>query len=204
MAKNGEIGIAVIGCGRIAQDGHLPYFKAHKEARLVAAVDVNEDNRRKVCKKFGIAEAFESAEEMFAKVKPDAALICTPSWVHRDLTLLAAANGAHVFCEKPMAANAAQCREMIDACAGAGVVFQLGMVKRFDAGIVKAKKMMLDGRLGNVSQIAAYSLNPPAPMDTPLMETVKKWMETLGVDFDARTGWWRFTDPRATGGQLME
>jgi len=199
-----KVNLAVIGCGRIAGEGHLPYYAARRDVRLAAAVDVNEDNLRRTCRRFGIKSSYDSPGAMFSAVKPDAALICTPSWAHRELVLMAAGSGAHVFCEKPMAPTAAECRDMIEACARAGVLLQLGMVKRFDAGVVKARKMILRGRLGEVSQIYASCLNPPARMDTPLMKTAEKWLDALGVDFEQKTGFWRYTDPRAGGGQLLE
>lgn len=196
--------IAVIGCGRIAMEGHLPFLSQNRDADIVAAVDISEEKRLRAAELFKIPNTYESAIEMFAAEAPDAVLICAPSWVRRDLVALAAERGAHVLCEKPMAPTVEQCREMIDACHKAGVILQIGMVKRFDAGIAKAKKVILSGKLGTVSQISAFSMNPPVVMDSFLMNIVKKWMETIGRSFDEKTGWWRYNDPRSGGGQLLE
>lgn len=196
--------IAVIGCGRIALEGYLPYLAQNRDAEIVAAVDINEEKRNKAAGHYKIPATFESAVEMFDAEAPDAVVICAPSWVHRELVLLAAQRGAHILCDKPMAPTVAQCREMISACEKAGVILQIGMAKRFDAGIAKAKKVILSGKLGTVSQISAYSMNPPALRDSFLMNIVKKWMETMGQSFDEKAGWWRYNDPRSGGGQLLE
>lgn len=199
-----KLKMAVIGCGRIALEGHLPYMKRHRDVEVVAAVDVVEAGRNKAAKEFDIPATYDNPVEMFDRESPDAVVICTPSWAHCDLTVMAAERGAHVLCEKPMAATTAECRRMIDACESAGVFLQIGMVKRFDAGIAKAKKMAISGKLGNVSQIAAYSMNPPVMMDSPFMSVAREWMKVLGQDFDAKTGWWRYSDPRAGGGHMLE
>ncbi len=204
MDRN-KIKLAVIGCGRIARQGHLPYLKNHPRARVAAAVDVSESNTKSVCREAGIPNAYDDAEKMFAAEKPDGVLICTPNWAHKPLTLMAAEHGAHVFCEKPMAVNAAECEDMIAACGKAGVNLQIGMVKRFDAGFVRARKMARDGRLGRVSQIYASYLNPPPPrLDGPVFKTAEKWAARLGVDLMASMGLWRMTDERTGGGQLLE
>ena len=197
--------IGVIGCGRIARRGHLPYLKKNPAAELVAAVDVNPNHSRAVCKMFGIPQAYSSPEEMFEKTELDGVLICTPNWVHKELTLMAAAHGVHVFCEKPMAVNAAECEAMIAACDRACVHLQIGMCKRFDAGIVKARKMILSGILGTVSQITTSCLCPPAPrIDTAWFELCKRWGKRMGINVEEKMGLWCMTDPRTGGGMLHE
>lgn len=201
-AKKSRIGI--IGCGRIAREGHLPYLRENPDVELVAAMDVDNACREKTCRSFGIESECSTPEELFDRGRLDGVLICTPNWVHKNLTLMAAAHGVHVFCEKPMAVNATECEEMVSACRNAGVTLMIGMAKRFDPGIVKAKKMIENGDLGEVSQITTSCLNPPARLDSPLVETVKKWGSLIGIDIEKQMGLWRVTDTRTGGGQLLE
>lgn len=203
MSKKEKVRIAIIGCGKIAQLGHLPYLAGNRSVELAAGVDINEKNRESISRKYNM-RGYDSPEEMFARERPDAVFICTPSWVHKDLTLMAAGNGAHVFVEKPMAVNAKECTQMLKACEKAGLHLQVGMVKRFDQGIVKTKKIIESGKLGEVSSITTSFINPPARMDTPVYETAKKWANAIGIDLEERYGVWRMTDPRAGGGNLME
>jgi predicted dehydrogenase len=197
--------IGIIGCGRIAREGHLPYLKENPGVELVAAMDVSDTCRGQICKSFGISGEFSDAEELLDRGGLDGVLICTPNWVHKDLTLMAAGRGVHVFCEKPMAVTAAECEEMVAACERAGVILMMGMAKRFDAGIAKAKTIMQSGGLGTVTQITTSCLNPPPPrLDSALFQNVKKWASALGVDIEQRMGLWRMTDPRTGGGQMLE
>lgn len=205
MSRDKKARLALIGCGRIARQGHLPYLKENKHAAVVAAVDLNEKNRKALCRKFDIPADYATPDEMFEREKPDGVLICTPNWVHRELTLLAASRGVHVFCEKPMAVNADEAGDMVRACEEAGVRLQMGMVKRFDAGMVRARRMVQSGRLGRVSQIYTSCLTPPPPdMDGPLFQTAKKWAAALNVDIEEKLGLWRMHDERTGGGQLLE
>jgi predicted dehydrogenase len=57
--------------------------------------------------------------------------VVTPHNTHRDIAVAAARAGRHVFCEKAMAINAAECHEMIDAAASAGVKLMVGHKRRF-------------------------------------------------------------------------
>ena len=197
--------IAICGCGRIAQQGHLPYLTRNPHAEVVAAMDVNEKNLSKVRSAFRVPSGYTTPEDMFEKEKIDGVLLCTPNWAHRDLTVMAAERGTHVFCEKPMAVNAEQAQEMVDACERAGVMLQMGMVKRFDRGLVTARKMALRGRLGKVTQINTWCVNPPPPpMDTGMFKIIKDWGSALGVDIEEKMGMWRMLDERTGGGQLLE
>jgi len=203
MAKR-KVRLGVVGCGRISQRMHLKYLSENPSAELACAADIKEENLKAACGKFGIPRAFRSAEEMFDKTELDGVLICTPNWAHKDLTLIAAGRGIHVFCEKPMAVSAKECEEMIAACGRAGVFLQIGLCKRFDAGMVKAKKMIKSGALGSVSQITTSYLVPPARIDTPLFKMGRRWGERLGIDVEEKMGLWCMTDPRTGGGMLLE
>ena len=63
---------------------------------------------------FGIEARFASLEEALDKVAFDAVIIATPTFTHRELALTAAAHGKHVFLEKPMALNLAECDAIIE------------------------------------------------------------------------------------------
>ncbi len=202
---NKKARISLVGCGRIAKEGHLPYLRENKLVELVGAMDVNEKNRADICAKFDIGGSYEDAEKMLDETRPDGVLLCTPNWIHKDLTLMAAERGIHVFCEKPMAVNSEQCEQMTTACEKAGVLLQMGMAKRFDQGIVKVKKMFSGGELGHVSQIMTSCLNPPSPrFDSVLFETAKKWASLFGADLEEKLGLWRMLDPRTGGGLMLE
>ncbi len=70
--------------------------------------------------KYGVPARYASAEEMLANERLDVVSVATPNKYHRELTLAALQAGCHVLCEKPMAMNAAEAREMLAAAEAAG------------------------------------------------------------------------------------
>jgi len=63
---------------------------------------------------FGIGNTYDNAEAMLRAEKPDVVHVCSPNHLHTEHTLAALRGGAHVMCEKPMAANYDDCLRMID------------------------------------------------------------------------------------------
>ena len=61
--------------------------------------------------------------------------ICTPTHLHHEMVLAAAAAGKHIICEKPLARTVEQGQEMIAACKKAGVQLIVAHVVRYLPGI---------------------------------------------------------------------
>ncbi len=81
----------------------------------------------------------------------------TPNAVHRDNVVAAAGIGKHVLCEKPMAVSSPECREMIEACAKAGVKLMIAyrcQYEPFNRALVKAVR---GGSLGKARLIQAFN-----------------------------------------------
>ena len=83
-------------------------------------------------------------------------VLATPHSAHLPETLAAARAGKHVFLEKPMGLNVAECRQMIDACQAAGVKLTVGHVTRRMEAARVAKRLVDAGRIGDVRMIQAW------------------------------------------------
>jgi len=83
-------------------------------------------------------------------IDPDLAVVCiaTPSDLHTPAAVLALENGKHVFTEKPMALNRADCQRMIDAASASGKTLMVGQCLRFFPEYVAAHDIMASGRYG--------------------------------------------------------
>jgi len=101
-----------------------------EEARLVGVTDISHEAMTRATEELQ-APGFADAETLLAQPGVDAVLIATPGFLHRQYTELAASLGKHVFVEKPLATNLADCDAMIQAVDRAGVQMMVGQVLRY-------------------------------------------------------------------------
>jgi myo-inositol 2-dehydrogenase/D-chiro-inositol 1-dehydrogenase/scyllo-inositol 2-dehydrogenase (NAD+) len=102
-------------------------------------------------------------EEALGRTAFDAVVISTPTFTHRDLAVTAANAGKHVFCEKPMAITEQECDDMADAASRAGVVLQIGFMRRFQPEFVEARARIEAGEIGEPMVIKSLTRGPGLP-----------------------------------------
>ena len=96
-------------------------------------------------------ESYETSwETLVAREDIDVIDITTPNNQHKEVAIAAAENKKHVFCEKPLALNVKDAREILTAVEKSGVKHQIGFNYRFAPAITLAKKMISDGKLGTI------------------------------------------------------
>ena len=86
--------------------------------------------------------------EVITDPEVDAVWICSPSQFHAEQIKAAAANGKHVFCEKPIATDLSETVEAINACNEAGVKLMIGLQRRFDENFRRVKEAVLKKEVG--------------------------------------------------------
>jgi predicted dehydrogenase len=106
-----RIGIIGLGMGQF----HIAGYQTHPQAEVVAVAEPDPVRRTEIGDKYGIKARYVSAEEMLDRERLDVVSVVTPNKYHRELALAALKAGGHVLCEKPMAMNAAEAREMLAA-----------------------------------------------------------------------------------------
>ena len=74
--------------------------------------------------------------------------ITSPSDAHKEIAIAAAESGKHIICEKPLALNVSDAREMLKAARANNIKHQIGFNYRFAPAVLLAKKMIEDGKLG--------------------------------------------------------
>jgi len=125
--------LGVVGAGFVAQVVHLPCLADERARFAVAALaEPDEAVRRAVARRHGIPAAFARHEEMLAGTSLDAVLICSPDATHAEVVLDALASGVHVLVEKPLCLTVADADRIVAERNAAGVVVQVGYMKRFD------------------------------------------------------------------------
>ncbi len=147
MAK---LKFGIIGCGAIAANSFAPSLRNSEEAELVAVCRRDKEQARAFAEKFGGCAHYGSAGELLADDNVEAVIVATPTDTHRDYTVLAAGRGKQVICEKPMARDAAECRQMIETCQNGGVKLGVAYRRRLFPQVLKAKALIAEGRIGRV------------------------------------------------------
>jgi 1,5-anhydro-D-fructose reductase (1,5-anhydro-D-mannitol-forming) len=99
----------------------IPAIKAQPDSRVVAIMSSDEERGERYAKKNGILNAYNRIDALLTDPDVDIVYISTTNERHRHETIEAARAGKHVLCEKPLALSLDDAREMVDACAQAGV-----------------------------------------------------------------------------------
>lgn len=144
----------VIGCGGIAYRRTIPGMMLSQNSRLVAVMDVNYDVAKKVAAEFGADVACDSVEALLSS-DIDAVYIATPVFCHKEQVEAAARAGKHILLEKPMGLTVSQSQEIADICKRQGVKLGVGLMMRFSAYHQKMRKLIADGRLGDIVSMRA-------------------------------------------------
>ncbi len=155
--------ICLVGIGRAGQV-HARSLTSHvKGSELVALVDASVEARRVAGNHFGVEALFPTLEAALEGADFDAVVITTPTFTHRALVTLAAGAGKHVFCEKPMALDLAECDAMIAAVNHSGVRLQLGFMRRFDPEFTAAFERIEAGEIGRPMLVKSLTHGPGLP-----------------------------------------
>ena len=155
--------VGLIGLGRLgrvyARDlaGRIP------ETRLVAVADTAATLASEVAAEFDVARAYTDAMALIDDANVDAVVIATPTHVHREHVIACANRKKPTFCEKPPALSLDEVAAMKTAIERSGMFFQMGFMRRFDAGYAAAKKQIDAGRIGTPLVFKATSRDPFRP-----------------------------------------
>jgi predicted dehydrogenase len=118
----------------------------------------NADAVKAAASQFGWQGYTTDWRELISREDIDLVDINAPSDAHKEIALAAARAGKHVFCEKPLALTLKDSREMLQAVESAGVKHMVGFNYRFAPAVMLAKKLIQEGRLGDIYHFRAWFL----------------------------------------------
>ena len=115
---------------------------------------------------------YSDLSKMLAEEKLDALSIASPTFLHASQTIEALNVGVHVFCEKPMALNSGDCREMAEVAKQSGKTLQIGHCIRFWPEYVQAKEIIDSQKYGKVlaATFQRLSLTPTWSWDNCFLD----------------------------------
>lgn len=155
--------VVMVGAGRAGSVHAQNLTDYTPDAEVVAVVDGETERAKALAGRLGAEGSHTTLEEALEEGDFDAVVISTPTFTHKELAVRAAETGKHVFCEKPMALTVEECDEMIKAAGQAGVVLQIGFMRRFQPEFVEARRRIAAGDVGEPMVIKSLTRGPGLP-----------------------------------------
>lgn len=154
-----RIGIGVIGIGRMGRVYASHVARRIEGAALVAISDVNAAALNAYAASTG-AQAYPDYHDLLADPGVEGVIIVTPTSTHREVVIAAAEAGKAVFVEKPTALTMAATDELLAAVDKAGVMFQVGFMRRFDRAYAAARQKIDAGLIGDPIVVRSIGRDP--------------------------------------------
>lgn len=143
------IGIGIIGCGRIAQERHLPEYAQNQHAQVIGVYDLNGARAKAIAKEYGV-KCYADLEDLLGDQRIDAVSVCSANTAHAQHTIRALRAGKHVLCEKPMAMTRRDCEEMVSVATEQDQFLMVDQNQRLAAGHIKGRELIETGEIGKV------------------------------------------------------
>ncbi|WP_439242692.1 Gfo/Idh/MocA family protein [Lonepinella sp. BR2474] len=141
-----NIRYGIVGTGYFGAD--LARALKTNDGAIISAV-YDPENGETIAQELG-CDNTDSLLALVSRDDVDCVVVATPNYLHKEPVLLAAQHKKHVFCEKPIALNYADCKEMVETCKKHGVIFMAGHIMNFFNGVHHAKELINSGVIGKV------------------------------------------------------
>jgi predicted dehydrogenase len=187
-----KIGIGLVGYGMIGRIHSLAYrelpffYPGQLPAIHLAAVCTSRpETAQAAAQEAGFASWLTDVSALVRRDDVDVVDCSVPPYLHRPTVLAAVGAGKHVYCEKPLALNGAEARELVKATQEAGVQVGMTFNYRFVPAMMRAHQLIRDGALGNIYHFRAEYLH-------------------TGYEDPQRPMSWRLRKEQAGGGALVD
>ncbi len=194
-AANERITVAIIGCGKMANEYHIPELLNQPDVQVVAVCEVDksrvEHARNRVEAKYSSAkktyrgcDSYSDFRKVIERDDIDAVCIATPDHWHAIPLIESCKAGKDVYCEKPLTLTIAEAKRCVEAARKYNCVVQTGSQQRSNVfgKFRQAAEIVRSGRLGKISKVTVGVGPPSVPCDLPGEE-----MEP-GLDWDMWLG----------------
>jgi len=163
MNKSSKIGVGVIGAGRIGKL-HIEHLaQSIPGVELIAICSLDTPNVESLAGQFNVPKVTTHYDTLLADPQIDAVLVASSTDTHVEISQAAAKAGKHVFCEKPISLDLEQIDETLAIVEKAGVKFQVGFNRRFDASFARIREAVASGEIGEPHIMRITSRDPSPP-----------------------------------------
>ena len=175
---------ALIGYGLAGRAFHAPLIAAVEGLELAAVVTRDEERREAVGREHPGARLLDSADDVWASAGDfDLVVVAAPNRAHVPLARASVGAGLPAVVDKPLAATAAEARDLIDDARRAGVMLTVFHNRRWDGDFLTARQLIADGELGRVMRFESR---------------FERWRPEIPA------GWRESGDPEDAGGVLFD
>lgn len=167
--ENSVLRVGIVGCGEIAQVGHLPLLTELPNYKVTALCDLSEKIIKYLGNMYGITNLYTDYRELVKSDDVDIVLVANKD--HTPITLAALNAGKHVFCEKPLCFNLEEADLIIEAEKRNNVKLMVGLMKRYDPAFQYALPIIKD--MDDVHLIRVHDFAGDYTINSEIYDEVK-------------------------------
>ncbi len=157
QSTNGTINHASFGADGMAW-ADLTSIAKHPAVKIVAACDVDLNRTQQFRKRFPEARVYQDYRELLEKEKHlHTVNVSTPDHMHAPIAMAAMERGLHVYGQKPLAHDLAECRQLAAFAAEKNLVTQMGIQIHSNTEYRTAVKLVQDGAIGKIKEVHTWS-----------------------------------------------
>ncbi|MBO1514852.1 Gfo/Idh/MocA family protein [Metabacillus bambusae] len=143
--------IGMISFAHMHAFSYAKHLQADPEVEITAIWDEDEERGSKMAKTFN-CQYVENLDRLL-ELDLQAVVVCSENKKHKEHVIAAARAGKHILCEKPIATEVEDAKEMIDVCRLSGVILQVAYPVRFAPAIQRVRELIGSGAIGEVVAI---------------------------------------------------
>ncbi len=164
MTAASRLRVGIAGLGRLGRRHAENLARRVPRAELVAACSPVQEELAWAGQDLGVASLYRDYKDLLADARVDAVFLVTPTSLHAEQIVQALQAGKHVFCEKPLSLDLADCRRVEDlAAARPRLKVMIGYSRRFDPSYRDAHAKVRAGLIGKPFLVRSQNLDMNDP-----------------------------------------
>lgn len=155
----------IIGCGNVTEVKSGPAFNKIQDSELVAVMRRDSAKAKDYARRHKVCCWFDNSDELIADPNVNAIYVATPPDTHATYAIKALEAGKMVYCEKPMALNAEECKRMLAASEKYQQPLYVAYYRRGQAYFQKIKELLDNDAIGQLLTVNLRLLKSPNQED---------------------------------------
>jgi predicted dehydrogenase len=177
LPPKSDYGIAVVGCGGITTNAHLPIYRRHG-LNIIGCFDAKAAQAETFAQRFNIPKVYAALAELLADKRVDIVDIAVPATEQFAIVERVAAAGKHLLCQKPLAETFAEARRCVEAARKHKVTLAVNQQLRWSPAIAATKDLLRRGLLGEPT-LGTIQVNALTPWHQWEWIRIKKTIDVL-------------------------